>query len=139
MGICQDDFVKAFVLALSDDRLACKLQDAKCGQLANEVSQLLKIVKTRDEKVNHLQTEIDEMKSAIDENEQHSMTSSTIFVNNLRQQLRQHFTSIIYVNNYVNNLRQQFYVTDLVNVIVNLRQQQCIMDPLHSGDVSATT
>ena len=34
------------------------------------------MVKTRDEKVNHLQTGIDEMESAIDENEQHSMRNS---------------------------------------------------------------
>ena len=29
MGIDQDDFVKAFVLTLSDDRVACNLQETK--------------------------------------------------------------------------------------------------------------
>ena len=66
MGIDQDDFVKAFVLVLCDDRVARKWQE----------SSLCEMVKTRDEKVNHLQKGIDEMESAIDENEQHSMRNS---------------------------------------------------------------
>ena len=52
MGIDQDDFVKAFVLALSDDRVARKLQETICGQLSQEVGELRDIVKARDVKVN---------------------------------------------------------------------------------------
>ena len=51
MGIEQDDFVKAFILALSDDRVARKLQDAICGQLTMEVCELRDIVKSRDVQV----------------------------------------------------------------------------------------
>ena len=76
MGIDQDDFVKAFVLALSDDRVARKLQDTICGQLSKEVGELRDIVKARDVKVNELQTEIDDMKSTIDEHEQYSRRNS---------------------------------------------------------------
>ena len=76
MGIDQDEFVKAFVLALSDDRVARKLQDTICGQLSKEVSELRNIVKARDVKVNELQTEIDDMKSTIDEHEQYSRRNS---------------------------------------------------------------
>ena len=53
MGIDQDVFVKAFVLALSDDRVARKLQETIiCGQLSQEVAELRDIVKARDVKVN---------------------------------------------------------------------------------------
>ena len=76
MGIDQDDFVKAFVLALSDDRVARKLQETICGQLSKEVGELRDIVKARDVKVNELQTEIDNMKSTIDEHEQYSRRNS---------------------------------------------------------------
>ena len=41
-------------LALSDDRVARKLQDTICGQLSKEVSELRDIVKARDVKVNEL-------------------------------------------------------------------------------------
>ena len=59
MGIEQGDFVKAFILALSDDRVARKLQDAICGQLTKEVCELRDIVKSRDVQVKELKTEIE--------------------------------------------------------------------------------
>ena len=76
MGIEQDDFVKAFILALSDDRVARKLQDAICGQLTKEVCELRDIVKSRDVQVKELKTEIDEMKAILDDHEQYSRRNS---------------------------------------------------------------
>ena len=76
MGIEQGDFVKAFILALSDDRVARKLQDAICGQLTKEVCELRDIVKSRDVEVKELKTEIDEMKAILDVHEQYSRRNS---------------------------------------------------------------
>ena len=76
MGIEQNDFVKAFILALSDDRVARKLQDAICGQLTKEVCELRDIVKSRDVQVKELKTEIDEMKAILDDHEQYSRRNS---------------------------------------------------------------
>ena len=51
----QDDFLKAFVRALSDETVIRKMQHAVCGQLHKEVSELRDIIKSRDDRIAELE------------------------------------------------------------------------------------
>lgn len=72
MGIQQEDFVKAFVLALGNKDVIRKLESSICGQLTREVAELREVVKARDKQISSLQGEIEKLKTAIDEQEQYS-------------------------------------------------------------------
>lgn len=72
MGIQQEEFVKAFVLALGNESVISKLQTSICGQLAKEVAELREVVQARDNQIATLQNEVDKLKAALDEQEQYS-------------------------------------------------------------------
>lgn len=101
MGFEQADFVKAFVLALSEEEVVeklestifkklestiCKqlalalgeeevikkLESAICGKLSKEVGELRKELHSRDRTISELQSEVGELKTTMDEMEQYS-------------------------------------------------------------------
>ena len=100
MGMNQDDFIKAFKLALSDDSVIEKFDEKLMGplrfeinnlrdsnnqlkdqiakfssdnvQLKKEVSVLREIVKSKDQTINSLANRIENIESTLDEHEQYS-------------------------------------------------------------------
>lgn len=72
MGINQEDFVKAFISALSEDRVVQKLESAICERLVKEVHELRDVIKQRDAKINDLEKEIASLKLTVDHQEQYS-------------------------------------------------------------------
>lgn len=72
MGICQEEFVKAFVLALSDKEVIDKLQSSICEKLSREVASLREVVRERDDQISTLQDEVNKLKTAMDDQEQYS-------------------------------------------------------------------
>lgn len=72
MGINQEDFVKAFISALSDVNVVQKLESAICERLIREVHELRDVIKERDVKINDLEKEVTSLKEMVDQQEQYS-------------------------------------------------------------------
>ena len=72
----QDDFLKAFVRALSDETVIRKMQHAVCGQLHKEVSELRDIIKSRDDRIAELEKKVDQLEKRQDDAEQYSRRNS---------------------------------------------------------------
>ena len=72
MGINQDNFVKAFISALSEERVVQKLESAISERLIKEVQELRGVIKERDVKINDLEKEVTRLKEEVDQQEQYS-------------------------------------------------------------------
>ena len=75
-GIEQQDFVQAFVLALSNESVIKKLQNAVCGQLQQEVAVLRDLVKSKDDQIAELQDRVNKLEIKNDDHEQYSRRNS---------------------------------------------------------------
>lgn len=72
MGICQEEFVQAFVLALSNEEVIKKLQSSICEKLSKEVATLREVTREQDNQISTLQDEVNKLKTAMDDQEQYS-------------------------------------------------------------------
>ena len=75
-GFDEDNFVKAFVRALSNEAVINKLQSAVCGSLQKEVGELRDIIKGKDSKIADLESRIALLEKKQDESEQYSRRNS---------------------------------------------------------------
>ena len=75
-GINEDDFVQAFIRALSNDAVIGKLQNAVCGQLQKEVGVLRDLVKSKDDQIKKLDDRIRALEMKQDDTEQYSRRNS---------------------------------------------------------------
>ena len=75
-GIDQQDFVQAFILALSEDTVIRKIQHAVCGQLQQEVAALRDIVKKKDDEIANLKERVEKLENKHDDYEQYSRRNS---------------------------------------------------------------
>ena len=76
MGINQDEFVDVLVRALGNETVIKKLQDAVCGQLQQEVTNLKDIIKSKDAAIDKLEKRVNELESVQDDLEQYSRRNS---------------------------------------------------------------
>ena len=83
-GINQDDFVQAFVHALSNQSVIGKLQSAVCGSLQKEVCELRDLIKKKDDKISLLEDKISMLEQKQDDLEQYSRRNS-LRVNGLEE------------------------------------------------------
>ncbi|KAK4311273.1 hypothetical protein Pmani_017207 [Petrolisthes manimaculis] len=72
MGINQEDFVKAFVGALGEERVVKKLDDVICQRLVKEIQELRDVIKERDSRITDLEKEVTSLKEALDQQEQYT-------------------------------------------------------------------
>ena len=111
MGINQD-FVKAFVSALGEERVVKKLDGVICQRLVKEIQELRDVIKQRDSRINDLEKEITSLKEALDHQEQYSRR------NNLR------ITSI-----------EEKETEDVVKMTMDfINKNVCEMDPITIDD-----
>ena len=80
----QEDFVQAFVRALSNDAVINKLQHAVCGQLQKEVGELREILKNREKKIVDLEAKVSQLEQKQDNYEQYSRRNN-IRINGIEQ------------------------------------------------------
>lgn len=72
MGLEQEDFIKAFIIALKDKRVIETLESSISGQLTKEVGELRKLLQERDHKITALEDEVDQLKEKVDFQEQYT-------------------------------------------------------------------
>ena len=72
MGIDQNDFVKAFVLALSDEGVMKKLEESISGKLSREIADLRNVICEKDKKIDALKEEVDKLTKTVEQHEQYS-------------------------------------------------------------------
>ena len=72
MGINQQDFVDAFMVALEDDRVVKKLQGGMFTQLQNEIKHLTTIIQQKDQRIAALEDNQRTLEKSVDALEQYS-------------------------------------------------------------------
>ena len=76
MGFDQEEFIQAFVGALTDNTVIEKLQKAVCGQIHKEVGELREIIKNKDDQIRKLEVRVRDLELKQDDAEQYSRRNS---------------------------------------------------------------
>ena len=66
MGVSQEEFVKTFVLAVSEENVIKKIEASICGQLTMYVAEL-RDVRKRGNRISKFMQEFERLKVAVDE------------------------------------------------------------------------
>ena len=72
MGIAEEEFIKAFSAALSNEEIIRKLQNVVVSQLRKEVSELREIIKNKDKHLDELKSRVSTLEETVDNQEQYS-------------------------------------------------------------------
>ena len=76
MGIAEEESIRAFSAALSNEDIIRKLQAAVVSQLRKEVSELRELVKGKDTQLEELRNRVSALEDAADSQEQYSRRNS---------------------------------------------------------------
>lgn len=117
MGINQEDFVKAFISALSEEKVVKKLENVICERLIREVHELRDVIKERDVKIKDLEKEITSLKETVDQQEQYSRRNN-LRITGIEENETEDVVKVTldFINNKVVNESQQVTVDDIDRV-----------------------
>lgn len=76
LGMDQEEFVKALITGLSNDKVQAILKKTICDEIITEVRDLTEIVKKKDDKIKQLEAKVAKLEAKCDDLEQYSRRNS---------------------------------------------------------------